>query len=168
MITLRAANYAKVLFSMGLKEESIHESADIFRENKELMEVLENPSIKESQKDAVIHSIFPKEIQGFIKVLCANRYINIVDMIFDEYQTLFLESRNMIKGKLSYVTRPDETELGQIEDMICSKYNKAGVSLELVEDTSLIGGFTLTIGDTVYDKSIKGTLEELGKTLARR
>lgn len=168
MITYRAANYANVLFSMGFTEESIHESAEILLKNKELMGVLENPSIKESQKVAVINSIFPKEIQGFLKVLCANQCIDIADMIFDEYDTILLNSKNIIKAKLSYVTRPDETELEQIKDMICNKYKKAGVSLELATDASLIGGYTLSIGDTIFDKSIKGTLEELEKTLARR
>lgn len=167
MISVRAVNYAKVLFSMGIVEEHIYESAEILK-NKELIEVLENPSIRNSNKWAVIQSVFPKEIQRYIKLLCDNQCIDMADMIFQEYEILNLNNKNMIKAKFTYVTRPDETEISQVKDMICSKYNKAGVSLELEEDTSLIGGFTLTVGDTIYDKSIRGNLEELGKTLARR
>ncbi|MFU0828355.1 MAG: hypothetical protein ACFWTJ_12655 [Lachnoclostridium sp.] len=40
--------------------------------------------------------------------------------------------------------------------------------MELKEDPSLIGGFVLKVGNTEYDKSIKGTLDELQKTLVRR
>lgn len=168
MITSTAANYGKVLFSLGLREENIQNTKEILLKNSELLQVLENPSIKKSQKEAVIDTLFAKEICGFVKLLSANQCINIVNMIFEEYDNILLNSKNIMKAKLAYVTKPDETELGQIKDMICNKYNRAGVSLELQEDTSLIGGYVLMVGDTVYDKSIKGTLDELQKTLTRR
>jgi F0F1-type ATP synthase delta subunit len=37
--------------------------------------------------------------------------------------------------------------------------------LQLKEDTYLIGGFTLTVGDMVYDNSLSGRLLELQKIM---
>lgn len=168
MITWQAANYAKVLFSLGLNEDEVKESSEILLNNRELLQVLDNPVIKDKEKEAVIDKIFTKEIGDFLKVLSTNKSIGLIDNIYEEYESLILDSKNIAKAKLSYVTRPDETELVQIKDMICNKYDKAGVNLELEEDASLIGGYVITIGNTVYDKSMKGTLLELKKALARR
>lgn len=168
MITSQAANYAKVLYSLGIDEESVRRAEQILTEHRELVNALENPVINKQEKEAVVKDIFSNDILGFINVLCNNRCIGIFDKIFKAYETIILDSKNLITAKLSYVTRPDDEEISQIKDMVCSKYKKAGVILTLEEDTSLIGGFVLTVGDTEYDKSIKGTLSELQKALVRR
>lgn len=168
MITQQAANYAKVLFSLGIKEESILSAKNIFLENKTLIEVFENPVIKQEEKEAVINVVFEEDIRKFIKLVCENKSIGIIDEIFDAYEGMELASKNIIKATLRYVTKPDDAELDQIKNMVCSKYNKTGVSLTLVQDTSLLGGFVLTVGDTEYDKSIKGTLARMQKTLVGR
>ena len=167
MITSQAANYAKVLFSLGLQEEVIKGAKEVLS-NKELMEALDNPSIKRLEKEAVIDRIFDKEIRGFIKVLNLHGQIGSAAEVFQEYDAMVLESKHIIKAQLSYVTKPKETEIQQIKDMLCNKYRKTGVIMELKEDPALIGGFVLSVGNTEYDKSIKGTLEELQKTLVRR
>jgi F-type H+-transporting ATPase subunit delta len=168
MITQQAANYAKVLFSLGIKEEVILPTKNIFLENKTLIEVFDNPVIKQEEKEAVIKAVFEEEIRRFIKLVCENKCIGIINEIFEAYEGMELASKNIIKATLTYVTKPDDTELEQIKNMVCSKYNKTGVSLKLLEDTSLIGGFVLTVGDMEYDKSIKGTLAEMQKTLVGR
>jgi F-type H+-transporting ATPase subunit delta len=168
MMTSQAANYAKVLFSLGLSEESINKSKEILLGNSELVEVLENPSIRKKEKEAVIDDIFEKDIRNFLKVLCLHQQISFISRIFSEYDKLALESRNVIRAKISYITKPEETELEQIKSMLCNKYKKTGVILELFEDPSLIGGYVLTVANTEYDKSIKGTLKEMQKALVRR
>ncbi len=168
MMTLKAATYAKVLFSLGVEEESIRKAKQILEENSELVRALENPTVKKQEKETVINDIFDKSIRSFIKVLCNHQYMEGFESIFEAYEAIVSDSKNIIKAKLSYVTRPDETELEQIKVMVCSKYKKAGVILELEEDTSLIGGYILTVGDMEYDRSMKGILSELQKTLVRR
>lgn len=168
MITWQAVNYAKVLFSLGIAENIVQNTRDVLLGSKDLMNALNNPSIKLKEKEAVIDKVFDKEICSYLKVICKNQYINMIESIFEAYDTFVLDRKNMIKASLSFITRPDDTELEQIKEMVCNKYKKAGVCLELIEDKSLIGGFVLKVEDTEYDKSIKGTLLEMQKALARR
>jgi F-type H+-transporting ATPase subunit delta len=91
-----------------------------------------------------------------------------ISQIFDMYEDVVLESKNIVKAKLTYVTKPDDDQINKIKEFVCNKYNKAGVLLELKEDASLIGGIVLSVGDVEYDKSIKGTLSSLHKTLVWR
>lgn len=168
MITAQAANYAKVLFSLGLQEECIENTREILLESRELVEALKNPNIKKKEKESVINRIFNKEISGFLKVLSLHQQIGIVSMIFQAYDALALENKSLLKAELFYVTQPDAEEINQIEDMLCRKYKKTRVIMKLEEDPALIGGFVLMVANTEYDKSIKGTLEELQKALVRR
>jgi len=164
-MTQHDMNYAKALFDLNISAVCVQNSKDIILENRELLDVLSDPTIKKREKHAVIDSIFDKEIRNFLKALCDNESIEHISRIFDIYEEVVLDSKNIIKAYLSYVTKPDENQLEKFKKFVCNKYNKKSVLLELKEDSSLIGGFILSIGDIEYDKSIKGTLLSLHKTL---
>lgn len=168
MISQRALNYAKVLYSMDLNEETVLKGEKLLTENNDLMDALENPAIKKQEKAAVIDSLFDKEMGSFLKVLCDNNVVGIFLEIMDAYEEIVLQHKNMLRAKLSYAVKPEEIELNQIKKMLCDKYEKTGVFLELEEDASLIGGYVLYVGNTEYDKSIKGALSEMQKTLIGR
>lgn len=168
MITTQAFNYGKVLYSLTLNEEVINSTKNLLNNNNYLLEVLANPTIKVKEKETVISKIFPKEIGPFIKLLCDNNCIMMINDIFEAYDNFILEEHSIVKAKLYYVIKPDEDEIEQIKNMVRKNFDKKGVYLELVEDKTLIGGFVLCVGNTEYNRSIKGNLLELQKTLSRR
>lgn len=168
MISQRALNYARVLNSMEITEESVLKAKQLLSESNELVEALVNPVIKQQEKASVIDTLFEKEIGKFLKVLCENNSIGDFEEIFNAYEEILLGQKNIIKAKLSYAVKPEEEELNQIKKTLCDKYKKTGVFLELEEDASLIGGYVLYVGDIEYNKSIKGALSEMQKTLIGR
>jgi F-type H+-transporting ATPase subunit delta len=168
MITIQTFNYGKVLYSLKISEEVINSTKNLLSNNNYLLEVLANPTIKVKEKEGVISKIFQKEIVAFIKLLCDNNCIMMVNDIFEAYDNFILEEHNIVKAKLYYVIKPGEEEIEQIKDMVRKKFDKEGVYLELVEDKSLIGGFVLCVNNTEYNRSMKGNLLELQKTLSRR
>lgn len=168
MISQRALNYAKVLYALKLPEEMIGNTKDLLLGSSELMDAFENPIIRQQEKNAVIDKLFPKEIGSFLKELCENKAMGFFAQILEAYGEMQRKQKNLLKAKLSYVVKPGEEELEKIKTMLCEKYEKAGVFLELEEDASLIGGYVLYVQDTVYDKSIKGALSDMQKALIRR
>lgn len=167
-MTQSAANYAKALFELNIPEKYVQDSMNIVTEIRELSEVLTNPAVKKNEKHAVIDAVFDTGIRSFLKVLCDNGAMGMFSEIFEAYTEIVLNSRNMMKAAVVFAAIPDKEQIEKLKNMICSKYNKAGVLLEVKEDPSLIGGFILSVGDREYDKSIKGALGNLNKTLARR
>lgn len=167
-MTERDVNYAKVLLALHLPEEVISETKQLLNESDELLAALSNLSIKKQEKEAIIDRLFNKDIASFLKVLCKNHYIEKIEDIFKAYDELILESKNMMSATLSYVTKPSEAQIEGFKQMICKKYNKVDVLLQLKEEKSLIGGFILKVGDTEYDKSLKGKITHLQKTLLWR
>jgi F-type H+-transporting ATPase subunit delta len=168
MITQQSKNYAKILYSLQPNEEVVQNTKTILLSSKELVSALENPSISKKEKEAVIDKLFDNEIATFLKVLAEHKVIGHITEIMEAYEEILLEHKNVLKAKLTYTVMPDDSQLAAIKSMLCTKYNKTDVYLELEEDPSLIGGFVLYTGNTEYDKSIKGALSELQNTLIRR
>lgn len=168
MITQQSYNYAKLLYSLNVKEEIVNKSKQLLGGCSELLEILDNPVVNKKEKASVIDALFEKEIAGFFKLLCDNEVIGTFSDIIEAYEDLVLEHKNIMKAKLSYAIRPDDKQLEEIKEMLCNKYRKSGVFIDLVEDSSLLGGYILYVGNTEYDKSIRGALTELQKTLSGR
>lgn len=167
-MTERDVNYAKVLLQMDVSRACLEHARALLTKSTELLVALSNPSVKKKEKEAVIERLFEQEICNFIKVLCENQYVEHSEAIFKAYDELVLESKNMISATLCYVTKPSESQIQGIKQMICKKYNTVDVLLHLKEEKDLIGGFVLKVEDTEYDKSLRGQIIDLQKTLLWR
>ncbi len=168
MITQRAFHFAKVLTSLQISEEVIHGTEQCLLICLELTEALENPLVKKMEKYKVIETVFDAAIVDFMKLLCAHEAIGIFEEIQEAYEALTFEQRGILKAKLCYTMEPEDAQLEQIKNMLCEKYQKKDVFLQLEEAPSLIGGFVLYVGGTEFDKSIKGAISELQKALIER
>ena len=78
------------------------------------------------------------------------------------------EKNSTVKALFTYVTKPDDAQIEQLKKKIAKDYNKKNVVLELEQDKSLLGGFVLTVGDTVLDQSVKTSMTRLQRHFAER
>lgn len=168
MISESAYTYAKILFSRNIKAQAIQQMTQLLTDFEVLTEVLSNPCVKRQEKESVIDALFDKEITSFLKVLCENQVLPLFSQIMEAYEALVLEDKNILKAKFTYAIKPDDKELEVIKKMLIEKYKKAGVELMIEQDDSLIGGYILTVGNTEYNKSIKGALSQMQKALIGR
>lgn len=168
MITQRAVNFAKVLESLDVPKNDVEQVRNLLTEVEQVAEVLDNPLVRWEEKKGVIKSLMPESMWKFMRLLCDHHCVSIQKDIFEAYEDLVLEKQGQIKATLRYAMKLDSEDIEQVEDMICKKYNKTGVKLELIEDSSLISGMVLKVRGEEFDKSARGTLEELQKTLVRR
>lgn len=160
-------NYAKVLFDLSIPEEYINEAKRLCRECPELVDALASPVVSRKEKHAVIDNVIPDPVKSFFKVVADNGKADSIFDIFESYDELVLTKKEVVTAVFTYVTEPKNEKLQGIKDMICQKYNKTGVNLRLKQDPSLIGGFVLTVGDDVYDRSVKASIAKLQNSLVR-
>lgn len=161
-------NYAKVLFEMDIKPEQIKESRNLLTKSEELRQALTNPLVRKSEKRSVIEKLFPKSVWSFVKVMSDNGDIDCADEMFEAYDRLVYEKENTVHAVLTYVTKPDDAQIKRLKKKIAKDHNKGNVVLQLVEDPSLIGGFVLTIGDSVLDQSVKTSMKKLKRHFTER
>lgn len=168
MITQRATNYAKVLGDLAVAKDDVCQVDELLTQMPVVGETLDNPLVKRDEKQRVIQAIFPKSMWNFVRLLCEHRAVRIWPDIYETYEELQFEKEGIMKATLRYAMKLDDEDIGQIKDMICKKYGKTGVKLELIEDPSLIGGMVLRVKHMEYDKSVKGAFEEMQRFLVRR
>ncbi len=163
-----AEEYGKVLFELGIGKEACRDFNEKLNNCKELYSALDNPTISKKEKHRVIDKVFNSGIVPFVKCLCDMNCISLYRDIYRTYIDLVNDSRDILTADFICVSKPDKAELDRVKAMLMKKYNKKEVILNITEDKSLIGGFILKVGDTQYDKSIKGTVNNLKRKLEWR
>ncbi|MDO5776418.1 MAG: F0F1 ATP synthase subunit alpha [Eubacteriales bacterium] len=77
----------------------------------------------------------------------------------------FFEENRILKASLIYAVRPDETRIEELKHMLMDSYHATDVVLEEKEDSELLGGYILRVGDNIYDNSVKSAFGRLEKNL---
>ena len=169
MITsLIADSYGKVLFEENIDKSVVDNTINIINSSRELKMMLDNPAVSNKEKHNVIDKIFPSEVRDYIKYVCDNGIISIINDIYTSYSNLLLKSKGGIEAEYLCVTEPTEDEIKSIKNKIKTIYNKDDVVLKVIKKPELIGGFVLRVGDDEYDRSLKSSLNNLVKKLEWR
>lgn len=153
-------NYAKVLFDMNVDTEQLKNARELLGD-KELLDALESPLVRKAEKRRVIDRLFPESIRNFVKVMSDNGDVSCAAEMFDAYDAMVRDRESTVVATFAYVTKPDDAQVNQLKNRIAKDYGKKHVSLQLVEDPSLIGGFVLTVGDSVLDQSVRTSMAKL-------
>ena len=169
MITsLIADSYGKVLFEENIDKSVVEDTINIINSSRELKMMLDNPAVSNKEKHNVIDKVFPNEVKDYVKYVCDNVIISIINDIYTSYSNLLLESKGGIVAEYFCVTEPNKDEIKSIKNKIKTMYNKDKVVLKVIKKPELIGGFVLRVGDDEYDRSLKSSLNNLVKKLEWR
>lgn len=140
-----------------------------FSGSKELREVFANPSIDLSSKLKVLDVLAPrigmmKQVRNFLAVLLQNDRIHAFNSVAAEYANQINLRLHISEAEITSVRELTDEEKSKMEAKAASL---AGVTIRPVyrQDLSLLGGVVLRIGDTIYDGSVRGRLDELRETL---
>ena len=167
-MTQTAIKYARALWEVNIPDETIDQMMEQYHQTPELQQVLENPVIHAEQKYAVIDRIFPKQVQGFLKVLCKYGDMEYLEETIRAYKAYENQHKHVLNAELRYVTPPDDEQLAGIKAFLCKQYHVQDVDLCMMEDASLIGGFLLLANGQEYDWSLKGRILKMKEKLIRR
>lgn len=174
-----AAQYARALADVVMAkkldprqvEAQFGDFLGTLRDSRELQEIFGNPSITLETKLKVLDAIAPrlglaKEMRNFFAVVLQNGRIDALNSIAEEYRKEMNVRLHVRQATITSVRELDPEEKSEIEAQ-ASKLAGTQVHAAFRRDPSLLGGVILRIGDTIYDGSLRGRLEELrGKLLA--
>lgn len=171
-MTETARIYAIVLYDLKIPGQMVSETAAVFKEQAELKKVLTSPVIPKGSKHAIIEKVFREpEFSGlmvrFLKKACDAGCIGQMKDIAEAWRLFSLEKGGVMEAELHYVTMPGAAQIAGMKQFLCSRYHKKDVILQLVMQPDLMGGFVLKAGDTEYDYSLKGQLNQLRRAVVR-
>lgn len=165
--------YANSLMQLAEEKnifKKISEDADLIfntlNASKELRTVLKSPVVKLNDKKNLLSKIFEKKISGetlsFLNFVIEKNREDLLFDIFKEFMTLVDKKNGVIKARVvSAVDLNDQIKQRLVEDF--EKRTDKKVLANYNVDSNLIGGFIVTVEDTVYDASVKHQLNLLRK-----
>ena len=146
-------------------DRQLEEFQATWTDSRQLREVFQNPSIQLETKLKVLDAMVPrigmlKQVRNFVALLLQNDRIHAVESITSDYRNEINRRLHVSEAEITSVRELNSEEKSKIEAKASAL---AGLEIRPTykQDASLLGGVVLRIGDTVYDGSVRGRLEEL-------
>jgi F-type H+-transporting ATPase subunit delta len=146
-------------------DRQLEDFQSTWTDSRQLREVFHNPSIPLETKLKVLDAMVPrigmlKQVRNFVALLLQNDRIHAVESITTDYRNEINRRLHISEAEITSVRELNSEEKSKIEARASAL---AGLEIRPIykQDASLLGGVVLRIGDTVYDGSVRGRLEEL-------
>jgi len=163
--------YAKALLGVGEKSGStealIDELKDVTQavaELPKLSDALTAPQISTDEKTALIEKAFTGKtspaIMNFLKVIVRKDRFDCLPAVAVAAKQMHDQMSGKIQATLVTAEKVDKSTRDEIAEKLSKKLGKQ-VELKRTVDPSIIGGVVVRVGDTVYDSSIAGQLEQV-------
>jgi F-type H+-transporting ATPase subunit delta len=168
-----AGRYAKSLLDIAQEQNTLDAVTNDMRvirkaclSNHDLRLLLKSPVIKADKKHAILHAIFGEKIQRvtmvFLNLLVSKGREVYLSEIAEAYETQHKELKNIKTVHLTTAVAIDENLRKTILDKVTdSIQNDGSIELHTIVNEHLIGGFTLEMGDKLFDASIRRDLNDI-------
>lgn len=167
--------YAKAFFSLAEDKNLTKELrsdtnlvADALNSSEDLIQMLDNPVVKTSEKINAITEIFRDRINeyslNFIRLIIENKREKYMSGIMRDLENLFRIKEGIKKAVITSSIELSTTLLSRIKNILESKL-KSDVELSTKVDPEIIGGFILVVDDILYDSSITTQFKKIRNQL---
>ena len=169
---------AKILFSVfkennivDLGSEVLNILSDISSNSQKFKQFLSTKRIDLKIKKEILSNIFSDSLNqsqlDLIFCLLDNIDFNYLESINKKYQKLMQDSTGHINVTAVTVNKLNESELSDLEVNIKSKIN-TDISIDNIEDKTILGGIRLKVGNTLIDGSLSTKLQKLKQSMVNK
>ena len=172
--SLQYANaMADVALVQGVAEpasKQLHDFGAAYAESTELRTFLASPAVSLEAKHAVLETIVArlgasKIIRNFLFVLTDHRRTQLIPEVVTAFHQVIRYRQGIAEAEISSaieLTGAQKKEMAATLAQLTGKKIEAKYAL----DPALLGGVVVRIGDTIYDGSLRGRLNEMRTRLA--
>jgi F-type H+-transporting ATPase subunit delta len=143
---------------------------DVLASSLELRNALASPAVAPARKRAVVGRLadqlaLAKIVRNFLLVLSDHRRLTALAQMIDSFEIQLDARLGFIRAELHSARELDERQKAALADGL-SRLGGMKVRARFTVEPELIGGVVARIGSTVYDGSVRGQLDTLGRRLA--
>jgi len=176
MPTVIANRYARALADVvgpgGDFRRTLNELEDFgasYRQSGELREICDTPAIEMAQKLKVLRAIAARMgvstvTSNFLLVLMSHYRLPLLDEVIQAFRNVADARLGIVRVNISSAS-PLSPEQRQLLQSRFNQLTHRQSELEFHLDSRLIGGVVARIGSTIYDGSIRGSLERIREEL---
>jgi len=163
-----AGRYASALFqAAAAKGEEQKVQADLGSAHKLLLDAmgaLRHPRVPPASKKKLLSEALGDKIGAttlnFLNLLVDKKRFELMVMVAAVYAKLAADKRGSAKAHVRTAAALSPDALQQLTAKL-KKFTGKDIELDVKEDSELIGGITVKIGDWVLDSSLRGQLRRL-------
>lgn len=153
--------YLETLLSSNVSVSALEDALKIFNSSEELVQILDNPNVSQSEKHAVIDDLFAPSVRAFIAELAAEGSSAQLEEVLCAYINELDKKNNIANATVYCTTPPNDEQLEGIKAFVCKEKNAGEAKITIVNDDSLIGGFIIRVNSKEFDFSLKTKLEKI-------
>ncbi len=174
MIEIKLGNrYAKSILRLSEERnevELVHKDFDLIEatcnSNPDFLSMLRSPLISSEKKQRILNMVFKGRLsemtQHLIEIIVRKKRERYLYDIAVSYGELYDKSHNITRGVLTSASPLSDAQRKTILEMV-EKQMSTSFKMEEKVDPELIGGFSLKVGDLLFDGSIATRLRDLKK-----
>ena len=166
-----AKRYAKPLLELAEEKKQLDKvKADmdqlvsLCQTNRDLLNLLKSPIISHYKKAEILKKLFTGKFNDLtlsaITIIARKNRESVLPDIANEFVTLYNQKMGYQEASVTTTFALDDKLRKTFTDVVKEITGKVPVLTEKV-DPSLIGGYTLKLGDRQIDESVSGKLKEL-------
>jgi len=172
--SLQYANaLADVALAQGAADAALKQLNDVaaaFAASSELRNVMASPAVPREAKHGVIEKIAARSgagkiIRNFLFVIADHHRTHILPEIVAAFEGVIRQRQGVAEAEISSaveLSAAQKKKFGQAFERITGKKIEAKYTL----DPTLLGGAVVRVGDTIYDGSVRSSLNEMRARLA--
>lgn len=171
-----SVRYARALFDSAAEQGVLEEVVADMKELQEICTIadfqflLENPVMKESQKNRVLEDIFSKKVHpltsGLLKIVVKNGREIYIPAISRNFIDMYKREKGIRTAVFTTASPIPDTVKTRVEKIIMKALNSP-VELKTLNNEDIIGGFILRLDDKQYDASVSTSLRNIRKQLLK-
>ncbi len=164
--------YALALFELTQDEEGLRTGAQRLMGDESLWQALNNPCVPRKEKDKVLCRLLKGEISpdllNFFRLLCRRERLSLLPAIEKEYHQLKLKGEGAAQALFRCARQPDPADLARIGEALQKRHGLSRVEFRVELAPELLGGFVVQLEGVTYDKSVRGLVQGLRRSLKER
>lgn len=172
--------YAKALIKAAREKNCEREMygvmqtlSDSFDKNAGLQKTVTNPFVEPARKISLLKLAAQTEngptdalFDDFLKLLVKNKRIGFIREIALDYQRQYRQDNNIYLVCITTAAPLPQTEIDKLVALVQDRLPQGStMQLQTAVDPSLIGGFSISIDNTLIDASVKNQLKQLRSNL---
>jgi len=170
------SRYAEALYEEATEQgkldevmEGLSSIAALVADSDDLKEIIRNPLISKTDKEAVITALKEKNLFGdflydFLRLLARKGRLAILEDLYAYLNGILMDEKGEAEAVVTVAAALDADSKAGIEAALTKATGKKITVTEKL-DKEILGGFVAKVGSNLYDASIKGQLDKIKSKL---